>query len=439
MEIRSFWLIYQLILNLVMSQGKNTEANIETLRIVKQSGKELRLKCPSLDYHQPQYVWKKNNLALNLNDPGIAINKNILVIRKTNKSDSGNYICKTTNGLNNVEAKFNVMILNSDELELTNEEINKLKAPRIIGNNFTVNKIFFQHANLELICSLDNGYPTPSITWYINSTIYQVGGIKLEIKNITKKHEGIYACKASNIIGDDTKRWYIKVKNHTSTITLSRNETNITKFQRGRILLSCQIPIQRSLSNSWHENSTDTKLILNDKPFNPLNFYDNKFKPKRIKEIYSYNKIEKSEYNLNIDHPSQMSHRSMYTCIILSKKKGSGIKSSFMKMAPGEDNAMIRDEQTRFILISLIILCLITSVISAATMGYVIIRKLKITRESNIDRISISDNATFENPNKRRQGLQSRRRIQEKREYTHQWNKKSRKVPPFRAPKPPNT
>ena len=72
-------------------------------------------------------------------------------------------------------------------------------------------------------------------------------------------------------------------------------------------------------------------------------------------------------------------------------------------------------------------------------MGYAMKRKFKITREPKIDNISISAKSTFENPNKRKHRSESRRRTQEEREYTHQWNQKSIKVPPLQVPNPSNT
>ena len=92
---------------------------------------------------------------------------------------------------------------------------------------------------------------------------------------------------------------------------------------------------------------------------------------------------------------------------------------------------MMRDEQTRLILIALTSLSLTTSIISATTMWYVIKRKFKITREPKIDNVSMSTKSTFENPNERKQRSES--------SYTHQLNKKSRKVPTLQAPNPSNS
>ena len=79
---------------------KFEEAN-RNLKVIKQEGKDVNLRCPITGIPHPLFTWKKDEPDYSR----IISNKKTLRIDKAKLTDSGKYICKATNGYGNLEIK----------------------------------------------------------------------------------------------------------------------------------------------------------------------------------------------------------------------------------------------------------------------------------------------------------------------------------------------
>ena len=104
-------------------------------------------------------------MNLKSHTPRINLNNNVLTILRTKIDDSGRYNCETTNIL---KTKFNVLIIDLNKTNSSNIDYRKLRAPKLIKEN-PIHRTISRHTKLELMCLVNDGYPTPSIKWYFNN------------------------------------------------------------------------------------------------------------------------------------------------------------------------------------------------------------------------------------------------------------------------------
>ena len=152
------------------------EKDYRELKIIKQAGKEINLRCPITGNPHPLFTWKKNKPEnLDHDYTRIITDRKILRIGKAQINDSGEYICKATNGFGNLEIKIELIVVYPKELGITNEEVRELTAPNLAGSQLMFDKLILKNEDLEPLCMFRNGYPTLSLTWYKKLTTLPTG------------------------------------------------------------------------------------------------------------------------------------------------------------------------------------------------------------------------------------------------------------------------
>ena len=111
-----------------------------------------------------------------------------LIISKTDKKDSGTYICTASNAMGTSHAMTSLIVNVVPQFTVKPPE----KIELYHGQSVTLN------------CSAD-GYPIPSITWTrckedIPADWSEVEGGQLKIKSLTAKDSGTYICSAQSEI-----------------------------------------------------------------------------------------------------------------------------------------------------------------------------------------------------------------------------------------------
>ncbi|XP_071802833.1 hemicentin-1-like isoform X2 [Asterias amurensis] len=151
-------------------------------------GSRARLTCTVNSYPPAIITWSKDGEAINPAN-GMAVQTDgSLVIDQVQESDSGSYVCTATNVVGH----------------LTREVVLTIHVgPRFvrIPNDIELGST----DRLELVCDVQ-GYPSPTITWYINDTETISpptinGRSTYVLENIGKRDEGTYKCSATNLLG----------------------------------------------------------------------------------------------------------------------------------------------------------------------------------------------------------------------------------------------
>ena len=365
------------------------EKDYKELKIIKQVGKEINLRCPITGNPHPLFTWKKNKPEnLDRDYTRIITDKKILRIGKAQINDSGEYICKATNGFGNLETKIDLVVVHPEELSIINEEARKVAAANLVGRQSTFNKLILENEDLEPLCMFWNGYSTPSLTWYKNSLPYQQSGAKTITRRVTKSDEGIYTCR---ILRNVTKKWNVKFKDLSLRRHSDTSPTNVTVYEGQKITLNCRVSARQKHAVLWLKDSSklplaDPKSIINinNKRYLSINY---------TQEYYKFSKREDLLYNFILIFPSITSSDSgLYMCLILSGRKGAGIKTSYLKVIPHSAIKNNRTEYTKQITLIIIIFTgLAITILTSSTVGYLTKRILNRSRRGiSSDSITLS-------------------------------------------------
>ncbi|XP_074042025.1 protogenin isoform X2 [Leptinotarsa decemlineata] len=149
--------------------------------------------------------WEFNsNLILPQQTRYVPLPNGVLLIKKTQISDSGTYRCKATNRILNkvIYSKIAVMTVLS--------EMNKTLAPVFLPLHNLSNNTFNLDEQMILYCAV-MGWPTPTIQWFKDDDIMIGNSSIFKISEVQEYHSGSYTCSASNILGHISQKYYVNV------------------------------------------------------------------------------------------------------------------------------------------------------------------------------------------------------------------------------------
>lgn len=185
--------------------GLQTEPQVTTI-----VGNDVRLTCRASRYIYSQLVWyhassepaRSESLIEKTDNYSISLT---LVITNVTKEQGGLYKCRAQNQHNS-----------TDTLEQHTRLLVRAKAAPYVIQNLTDLEVNIS-GKIILECRV-GGTPEPQITWRKNGyPISAASGISMEnntlvIERVKKDDEGLYECKASNDMGQDSTSAFIKIQ-----------------------------------------------------------------------------------------------------------------------------------------------------------------------------------------------------------------------------------
>ncbi|XP_037264446.1 vascular endothelial growth factor receptor kdr-like isoform X1 [Falco rusticolus] len=173
-------------------------------------GNDVRLTCRASKYIYSHLAWHYPSSEVALSDSVIEKTDTYsvsltLVITSVSKEQSGLYKCRAQNRHNS-----------TDMLEQHTQLLVRAKAAPYVIQNLTDLEVNIS-GKIILECKV-NGTPEPQITWRKNGyPISAASGISMEnntlvIERVKKDDEGLYECKASNDMGQDSTSAFIKIQ-----------------------------------------------------------------------------------------------------------------------------------------------------------------------------------------------------------------------------------
>uniref|UniRef100_A0A8B9MPC9 receptor protein-tyrosine kinase n=1 Tax=Accipiter nisus TaxID=211598 RepID=A0A8B9MPC9_9AVES len=185
--------------------GLQTDPQVTTI-----VGNDVRLTCRASKYIYSHLAWYYPSSEAALSDSVIKTTDNYsisltLVITNITKEQSGLYKCRAQNQHNS-----------TDTLEQHTQLLVRAKAAPYVIQNLTDLEVNIS-GKIILECRV-SGTPEPQITWRKNGyPISAASGISMEnntlvIERVKKDDEGLYECKASNDMGQDSTSAFIKIQ-----------------------------------------------------------------------------------------------------------------------------------------------------------------------------------------------------------------------------------
>ncbi|KAM8800200.1 vascular endothelial growth factor receptor kdr-like isoform 2-T2 [Eudromia elegans] len=185
--------------------GLQTDSKITTI-----VGNDVRLTCRASKYIYTNLAWyyptsevaRSDSVIKNIDNYSISLT---LVIKNVTRGDGGLYKCRVQNQHNF-----------TDTLEQHTQLLVKAKAAPYIIQNLTDLEVNIS-GKIILECRV-GGTPEPQITWKKNGyPISAASGISMEnntlvIERVKKDDEGLYECKASNDMGQESTSAFIKIQ-----------------------------------------------------------------------------------------------------------------------------------------------------------------------------------------------------------------------------------
>uniref|UniRef100_A0AAV2KYV0 Ig-like domain-containing protein n=1 Tax=Knipowitschia caucasica TaxID=637954 RepID=A0AAV2KYV0_KNICA len=206
--------------------------------------KDVALECESNAVPPPTLTWYKNGRVVT-ESPHVQIQARgqRLLIKGSEVSDTGQYVCKATNVAGQVDKNFHLNIYIPPSIDGQSEET----FVETVGNPVT------------FACDA-TGIPPPRLTWLKNghpienSESFEMhifsGGSKLQISRSQVSDSGTFTCVASNVEGRASKHYHLTIQVPPS-IYGSEMPTEMGVLFNESIKLECQVQGNPSPTIQW--------------------------------------------------------------------------------------------------------------------------------------------------------------------------------------------
>ncbi|XP_061739556.1 hemicentin-1 [Nerophis ophidion] len=208
------------------------------------AGKSITFDCESNAVPPPTVTWYKNGRMVTESDNlRMLAGGHKLQIRVSEVSDTGQYVCKSTNIAGQADKNFHLNIYVPPSIDGPAEE----KVVETTNNPVT------------FACDA-TGIPLPSLTWLKNGQPLEnsgslemnifSGGSKLQIARSQVSDSGAYTCLASNVEGNAQKNYYLTIQVPPS-ISGSELPSDIGVLLNESIQLVCQVQGSPTPTIKW--------------------------------------------------------------------------------------------------------------------------------------------------------------------------------------------
>ncbi|KAJ7383467.1 hypothetical protein OS493_027628 [Desmophyllum pertusum] len=208
------------------------------------TGSPLTLHCQATGFPLPIITWQKDGQPVDTNHVTLLSNGS-LHISTTVVQDAGKFSCIATNVVGSPSVNADIVIY---------------VPPSLVSSAANVTKTVGESVKFE--CSF-NGIPKPVIQWFYASggsmvqlqqtNHYVISAGSLEIRQITKKDEGRYICRAVNVAGRLESSAFLRVKVPAS---LDINPVNVTVNESSSASFQCNASGDPKPVVTWFKDGT---------------------------------------------------------------------------------------------------------------------------------------------------------------------------------------
>uniref|UniRef100_A0A915J6G6 Ig-like domain-containing protein n=1 Tax=Romanomermis culicivorax TaxID=13658 RepID=A0A915J6G6_ROMCU len=212
-------------------------------------GKSISIKCQANGMPMPTVRWFLENGITPVPPPFTIVGDGSLFLHRATEKQSGLYICRAENVVGKDERMVRLSVHTRPVVAGSGEK--RLLTTRI---NETV----------TLSCPAISADPKPSWKWMyenrlVNYSLLQnirfLGDDALQISRVSAEHSGTYSCTVSNIVGNDTVLFHLKVEEPPK---INNNAAEMVTLVKGmKLLLQCQSSGIPPPTISWRRNGLE--------------------------------------------------------------------------------------------------------------------------------------------------------------------------------------
>ncbi|XP_068097693.1 basement membrane-specific heparan sulfate proteoglycan core protein isoform X5 [Hyperolius riggenbachi] len=233
----------------VRASGYAPLVKIEPSSDTVQEGQTVELNCVVASYPLAVVTWHRPGRPLS---PNHQVYGSRLRILQASSSDSGEYICRVTNGFGSQEASITITISHGPGIPISPVNIPVLRIESTSGT-------LIEGQTLDLDCQVD-GFPGAVVTWYRPgvplSPNHQVSGSRLRILQASAADSGEYICRV--VIGEVTQQasTFVTISHVSSDpsgfFPSLRIEPSSSSVSEGQTLeLNCVVSDQPNAAVTW--------------------------------------------------------------------------------------------------------------------------------------------------------------------------------------------
>lgn len=216
-----------------------------------EAGGQVELECSVEQLGSMVLMWKQGPRVLTAGsmmvrrDKRLQLRGNNLVISQLEVDDGGQYDCE-------IEADGDLPISVSHRLDI-------LLPPRVVSEPADGRVVVKKGSSVTIKC-LTSGNPRPRVTWSkVNQADIVGEGESLELREVSRHHEGIYQCSAGNGVGERAvSQIHLRVLYKPE---VSAEETVVHAGVGHQAILVCQVHASPEAEVTWYRG---TLLMEND-------------------------------------------------------------------------------------------------------------------------------------------------------------------------------
>jgi len=229
-------------------------ATLKVVRVIAQTGKDVRISCPVEGNPAPYIEWIKQGEIIDYSWVKYKTHKKHLKIKGVTRDDEGILFCKAVNGFGSTEVKV--------ELYVTNSSNSQEVAPVFCDETRNLNTLYKKQEgdSFDLRCTA-LGVPPPTISWLYNSRTVSSSG-HLDIPRLTEHHSGAYTCLASSPAGKTSLQFYLTVETPHVELPDIKFVSNKTTYQGEAVTLECQIKSKLKPEIQWLQERAGSEYSI---------------------------------------------------------------------------------------------------------------------------------------------------------------------------------
>jgi len=276
-------------------------------------GGEVKLECSVQNLGSMVLMWKQGPRVITAGemmvrrDTRLRLEGTDLIISKLETADSGQYDCE-------IEG-------DSDQLITVSHRLDILIPPQISSEPADGRVVVKKGSSVTIKC-LTSGNPRPTVSWSkVNEKDVVGHGEVMELREVSRHHEGVYECVASNGVGEKAvSQIQLKVL-YSPEVRAEEGEVNTGVGHQA--ILVCQVHASPEAEVTWYRN---TMLLENDN-----RMYREKIGSKHTLTIHQVREEEFTSYHCKASN--SLGHHSVK--ITISGKPGAPIVSPLVEVVGG--------------------------------------------------------------------------------------------------------
>ncbi|XP_072282815.1 basement membrane-specific heparan sulfate proteoglycan core protein, partial [Pyxicephalus adspersus] len=233
----------------IRASGSAPLVRIEPSSDTIQEGQTVELTCVVASYPQAVVTWHRPDRPLS---PNHQVSGSRLRILQASSADSGEYVCRVTNGFGTQQASIIITITRRPGVPIYPDNIPVLRIDSSSGS-------LLEGQTLELDCQV-SGFPGAVVTWYRPgvplSANHQVSGSRLRILQASAADSGEYICRVTAGTVTQQASTFVtvsRISDHSpGFVPALRIEPSSSSVVEGQTLeLNCVVSGQPNVEVTW--------------------------------------------------------------------------------------------------------------------------------------------------------------------------------------------